>query len=94
MSKKIVEERMKILFKKAKENVKTNPALSKRYVRLIRKLSLKNNVKIPSYIKREICKCDNVLIPGYNCSVRIKNKIITIICNNCKKIKRYKLKIK
>jgi len=46
-------------------------------------------VRIPRQYKRRFCKgCNSYLLPGENCSVRIKKKKIVISCHNCGRIMR------
>lgn len=80
MEKKIIKEtaleRIKRLLELAEEMAKENTELSrkleKRYVGLARSISEHYRVKIPKELKQKICKkCNNFLVPGINCSVRI-----------------------
>lgn len=60
---------------------------------LIFRLSLKNKVKVPRNIKRNICKnCYVTLIPGITSTIRIRSQgkmhYLTIKCKQCGYIKR------
>jgi len=70
--KQIARERIEILFKQAGEMQNRNQELSKKYVRLIKRLSSHYKVGIPKEIKNNICrKCNLVLIPGSTASIKI-----------------------
>ncbi|HHF56434.1 MAG TPA: ribonuclease P [Thermoplasmatales archaeon] len=63
--------------------------LASRYVEIARKIGMKYLVRIPKQYKRRFCKgCSSYLLPGENCSVRIKKKKIVISCHNCGRIMR------
>jgi ribonuclease P protein subunit RPR2 len=69
---------------------KVYPKNAKRYTYLAKKLSEKIGLPIPKEYKRLICKgCGEYLVPGKNCTVRLKNKVKYITCNECKTIKRF-----
>ena len=81
-NKKIVNERIKILFEEAEKN----SDYSNRYVYLARKLSMRYNVKIPKLLKIKFCKnCYNYL-NSKNSIVRTNPKTRTIdrLCLSCK----------
>ncbi len=64
--------------------------LSKGYLKLARKISLRVRIKIPKDLKIRYCKrCFTPLIPGKSCRVRVKKKRIIYTCLNCGKIRRY-----
>lgn len=91
-TKKIAEERIEILFDKARKEFKENPKLSNRYVFLARKISMRYNVKLNSEQKNQFCKkCYSYLFPGINCIVRTnpKTKCVEYFCKNCNKKTRY-----
>lgn len=88
--KQIAKERIKYLFKQAKEAFNKNPAVSNRYVTLARKISMKYKVPIPRELKRRFCKhCYKYLVPGKNCRIRTKNGKVVYYCQNCKKYMRF-----
>ena len=79
-------ERYDILF----SMIKQYPDKAKRYVYLARKLSEKSGIPIPKDYKRWFCKnCNAFLIPGKNCTVRLKNKVRYVTCKECGEIKRF-----
>lgn len=93
IEKEIAKERIEILFNLARKMLEVNPKLAKRYIHLIRKISMKAKVKIPLKYKIFICrKCGSLLIPGKTCRVRVRSEKgtkVTFTCLNCYFIKRY-----
>ncbi len=90
--KKIAKERINILFREAEKIFNENPALSKRYVFIARKIAMKSNIKLSSEQKRKVCKkCRAFLFPGKNCIVRTnsKTKSVEYLCKDCGNKNRY-----
>ncbi|MGC8572046.1 MAG: ribonuclease P protein component 4 [Candidatus Micrarchaeia archaeon] len=84
--KQIAEERIEILFDEAQKKYHKNPDLAKKYIKNMIKISSHYKVKIPKSIKNNICrKCNNLLIPGYNTSIRIvsSKEYIAKKCLSC-----------
>lgn len=76
--KEIAKERIARLLSLAEEMAKNGDELSKRlekrYVGLARRISEHYKVKIPKELKQRICKkCNNFLVPGVNCTVRLSS---------------------
>jgi len=98
LARDIALQRMQILFDNAVRSVRNgNIRFARRYCILIKKISMRNKVKIPRRIKRAICKnCFIPLIPGVTCRVRIKsegkNSRIVVTCLVCGWIHRYRFK--
>jgi len=90
--KEIAEERIKILFREAKEAAKKGDLkYANRYVFLARKLGMKFNIKLGSY-KKKFCKhCYHYLVPSKNAVIRTnpKTQSTEVKCLDCKKITRY-----
>jgi len=88
---KIARERIEILFDLSREMVlKGEYELSKRYISLARRISMKYNVRIPKKLKRMFCKkCHVFLYPGITSKVRVNRGKVTITCLLCGNIKRY-----
>jgi ribonuclease P protein subunit RPR2 len=88
--KEIALQRVNDLMKEAKDNVKEDKELSRKYVQLARKIAMKVNLRLPKEIKIKFCKyCDSYWTPGKNLRVRVdKNKII-YYCLDCKHFRRY-----
>ncbi len=86
-------ERIRHLFKEAEQAFKEDPKRADRYVDMARKISMKANLKIPSYLQKRFCKhCYRFLTPGVNCRIRTKEKKLVYYCRNCKKYMRFLLK--
>src|SRR5262245_47483824 len=88
----IARERIEILLGEARRSLDQNPALSRRYTELAKKISMRTKVRIPSQQKRYICKaCGLPLVPGKNARVRVVpgNSRITITCISCGALRRY-----
>lgn len=85
--KKIVLERIKIIFHEAK----LNPSKANKCVQLARRMAMKVNLPIPKEYKRKYCKhCNNYFLPG-NYRVRTRNKMVVYYCLNCKKYMKFKI---
>jgi len=86
---KIALGRIETLFKQANLVFKENPGLANRYVTLARKISMRYKVKLPSGLKRKVCKhCYKYLFPSVNCRVRSKDGKMVYYCLNCRKYMR------
>ncbi len=83
---------MQILLEQARDMARKDENLSKRYVELARKISMRTKIRIPREEKRYLCKgCGIALIPGLNARVRLspKNIRVVITCLSCGTVKRY-----
>jgi len=91
----IAVQRMYILFRLGVDAVKSGRIeYAKRYGYLIKRISMRNRVKIPRSIKRWICKnCCVVMVPGFNVRVRTRRegKTLRVVttCLVCGWIHRY-----
>ncbi|MGA3058948.1 MAG: ribonuclease P protein component 4 [Candidatus Bathyarchaeia archaeon] len=85
--KQIARQRIQILFEQAKQVYKTKPQLAAQYITSARKIAMAARIRLPIEFRRETCKnCNALLVQGYNCRVRIKQKRephIVITCLNC-----------
>lgn len=85
--KQIARQRIAILFDEAKKIGKTDSKLANQYVRSARRIAMAARISLPVGFRRETCrKCNALLIQGYNCRVRIKQKRephIVVTCLNC-----------
>jgi RNase P subunit RPR2 len=85
-TRKIAEERINILFKKAEEKKEKNLKLSNRYVKLACRIGERTQTSIPRKHKKKYCSnCKTYWIQGKNCQTRIdsKNNTINYKCLNC-----------
>lgn len=92
---KIARERIDILFTLANTEISKNPARSRRYVELARKIGTRYKVRLSAGVKAGFCKkCSTLLLPGKTSSTRIdsRTKAVTIKCLGCNYSyrKRYK----
>jgi len=87
-NKKIARERVNELFKQA-EKAKEK-ALADRYVELARKIAMRYKIRIPTELKRRVCKnCYSYLRPGKNVRIRINEGKVIYYCLECKKYMRF-----
>jgi ribonuclease P protein subunit RPR2 len=88
--KDIGRERIVTLFEQAEDVFRKEPKLSNRYVELARKIAMKCKIRIPTNLKRKVCKhCYCYLVPGKNCRVRTHEGKVVYYCFNCKKYIRF-----
>jgi len=93
LNRKKAEERISELVKKARTLFKKDKEESNKFVKKARRVAMKNRVKIPSNIKREICKnCNSLLKPGENCRVRTKDGNVVYYCEECKNYSKIRYK--
>ncbi len=89
--KKIVLERIEILFDAAEERINNKELkLAERYISRLRKMSSHYKIKIPKKYKNKICnRCNLILIPGITCNVKIVSihRYVSYECKKCKKQK-------
>lgn len=85
-SKEEVIKEIRGFFQKAK----SNPEESEDYIRKARRFGMKNQIPLPSDLKRKFCKhCHVYFIPGKNYRVRTNQGKVIYFCLNCKKFTRY-----
>jgi RNase P subunit RPR2 len=78
-----ISKLLSMAFEKAKENTRTSKALSKRYIRLARLISMHYKVKFTRIQKYRFCKsCNLSFVPGVNCTVKIASskRYVSYIC--------------
>lgn len=88
----VARERIEILISQAKEMAEKDKDLSRRYVDLARRISERTKVRIPSELKRYLCKeCGIALVPGRNAKVRLhaRNTGVVITCLECGAMRRF-----
>jgi RNase P subunit RPR2 len=72
--------------------VQDDEVMSRRYVELAQKISERTKVRLPTEMKRYLCKrCGIALVPGTNARVRLhaRNSGLVITCLSCGAVKRY-----
>lgn len=88
--KKAALERIKILFKLAKQEFPKHPERAHRYARMINDLVKKVRVRLPKDVKRFICRqCNQLLVPGKNLKVKSSKGFMIYECLNCGNTRKY-----
>lgn len=86
----IVSERIKILFDLAeKAAISGKTSLADRYVKQVRNIGMRYNVRIPKEYRGRICRyCYGCLFPGITSRTRINSNRhrVEVECLNCKRI--------
>ncbi|NYT19111.1 MAG: ribonuclease P [Methanosarcinales archaeon] len=91
--KDIATERIEYLFKLAEGNYNSYPQRSDRYVALARRIGMRYRVRLPSSLKRRVCKgCHSFLVPGNSSRIRLHGRYMTITCLKCGNEMRYPYK--
>lgn len=89
----IARERIDILLGLARETLKTDTALAKRYVETAKRIAMRSGVRLGPERKQFICKeCGSPLVPGVNCRVRVRSEQgthVVVTCLACGSRKRY-----
>jgi|SRR3989338_1779249 len=63
--------------------------MANNYVALARQVAKRNNLRIPSHLKRQFCKgCGSFLKQGSNVTVRTQDKAVIYKCHECGKLYR------
>jgi ribonuclease P protein subunit RPR2 len=88
---KIAKERIAILFDEARKIVGEDKKLATRYAELARKIGMRYNVRLPSEVKKHICKGCKAYLSPTTARFSTKNKILRIQCKTCERINRYPL---
>ncbi len=78
---------VKEYFKMAKEN----PVKGDFYVRKLRRIAMKVNLRLPKSLKRKFCKHCYSYYYKDNYRVRTRNKMVVYYCYKCKRYSRYKI---
>ena len=85
--KQIARQRIAILFVEAKRVGKSKPKLAAQYVKTARRIAMAARIHLPIEFRRQTCKkCYSLLVQGFNCRVRVKQKRephVVITCLNC-----------
>jgi len=94
--KNIAKQRIRILYNQAKQTYPTDPELSRRYTRLIKRISERTRTRLPKDVRRGICRnCDTVLIQGFNSHTRIRQRRephVATTCHTCGHVHRIPLR--
>ncbi len=88
-AKTLAKEHIIELFAQADDVFSTKPELAHRYVALARTMQMKHKIHMPRELKRKYCKhCYHYIRTGVNGRVRIRDGVLTLYCDNCKKFTR------
>jgi ribonuclease P protein subunit RPR2 len=86
-TKRIAIQRIRRLFRLAREIINEDPALAQRYVDMARKVAMTARVRLPKEYRNQVCRhCKSFILPGVNCRVRTKQRRephLVITCLNC-----------
>jgi ribonuclease P protein subunit RPR2 len=86
-AKQIARQRIQILLNEAKNVCRSDPQLAMQYIKSARRIAMAAKIRLPSDFRRQTCKnCNALLVQGYNCRVRVKQKRephVVITCLNC-----------
>jgi ribonuclease P protein subunit RPR2 len=97
-TKRIATQRIRRLFRLARETIHEDRALAQRYVNMARKVAMAARIRLPKEYRHQVCRhCKSFMSPGVNCRVRIKQRRephLVITCLNCGKQTRIPLKLK
>ncbi|HIE33680.1 MAG TPA: hypothetical protein EYP86_00890 [Candidatus Altiarchaeales archaeon] len=96
--KEIARERIDILFRQSDEAAhKGELDNANRYIDIVRRIAMKNNIRIPREYKRRFCRfCYKYLLPGKTSRTRINSKEgrIETECFNCGKTIYFPIHVK
>ncbi len=85
----IALERIYRLMDLAIENWTKHPERSLDYLKLMKKIGMRNKVRIPKEVKKLYCKkCFSLLLEGKDKEVRVKDKVLLVKCKNCGEVKK------
>jgi ribonuclease P protein subunit RPR2 len=95
-TKQIALDRIRTLFRLARETIHENPDLAQRYVNIARRISMTAKVRLPIECRRQVCRyCKKFILPGVNCRVRLQQRWephVVVTCSLCGKSARFPLK--
>lgn len=87
--KQLAKEHLRELFEQADERFAQRPDLAHRYVALARLTQMKYKIRMPREYKRKYCKhCYHYIRSGSNGRVRIRDGVLTVYCEHCKRFTR------
>ncbi len=96
IQKDIARQRIRILLTLIEEKKVRDASLIRRYSELVRKISMRNKVRIPKEWRWRFCKkCKIFLVPGVNSYFRLSPRgkpHIVMHCYNCGAVTRYPYK--
>jgi len=88
--KKVAKEHLVELFKQAKKSFAEDPKIANRQIKVALNIRNKFKLRLTKDQKSHFCKeCHAFLMPGKNCIVRTKNKMMLYHCKECGNIRRF-----
>jgi len=97
-TRQIAMQRIRVLFRLAKEKIREEPELAQRYVEMARKIAMRTKLRLPTEYRRMVCRhCKSFIYPGVNCRVRVQQRRephMVITCLICGKHTRILLRSK
>ena len=83
-------DRIKVLFDLARQEFPKNKDRANRYAKMINDIISKVRVRPDRKVRMFICsKCDSLLVPGSNLSVRSEDGFMVYTCLDCGNVKKY-----
>lgn len=93
LTKQLAEQHIVNYFKLAHSIYKKDMDMAHGYIQDAIKISTRTKTPIPKPYKRQYCKhCKHFLIPSVNARIRLHNKKMVYLCQDCKHIKRIPVK--
>lgn len=82
--KDIATARIERLFELAAVEYRSYPERSDRYVQLAKRIGMKYRLRLPSSLKRKVCRgCGSYLVSGNSSRTRLHGQYITTTCLKC-----------
>lgn len=98
LTRKIALERVRILFRLARENINEQPDLAQRYVEVARKIAMRTRLHLPQEYRLQVCRhCKRFILPGVGSRIRVQSRRaphVVVTCLYCGKITRIPLERK
>jgi len=93
---RVALQRIRTLFRLAREVIHEDPQLAQRYVEIARKIAMRTRLHLPTEYRRLICRhCKSFILPGVNCRVRVRSgrePHVVVTCLECGKDMRTPLR--
>ena len=80
----IARERIEILFRLAQETHPNDSERAQRYVDLARKIAMRTRLKLPTHLRRMVCRrCKALLVPGATSRTRVRQDREPHVATTC-----------
>jgi ribonuclease P protein subunit RPR2 len=91
----IAVQRIEKLMSSAVNYARKDLEIAKRHAEIARKIALRLNIRLPYKYKVHFCHgCKSFIVPGINCRVRIRGKVLRLTCLECGHVYRRILRAK